>query len=109
MGGHDPELPPPWRAHTDPTTHATYYYNDDTKETTWIRPTTDNMTSTSNSGSGDAEVLPSGWMAYTNEDGVPYYHHQKHNRTTWSRPCIESSVVVSPRASSSSASRSPLS
>ncbi len=34
----DPELQPPWTAHVSGRTGKTYWYNPETKETTWIRP-----------------------------------------------------------------------
>ena len=72
-------LPTGWEATVDPTSKKTYYYNRQTGERAWERPST-----TCNHGT---QSLPEGWSAAKDPTtGKEYYYHAATKETRWERP-----------------------
>lgn len=117
----DDDLPPDWIALEDADSGDTYYLNQNTMETTWDRPSTEdeqnhhaddggnvnNLQSNTNNldeqsldhntmGSGEPVSnhgdLPPGWEAVLDEtSGDCYYAHESSGETTWDRPTFQQS------------------
>ena len=90
-----PPLPDGWRA-VQTADGKTYYYNLQTKQTTWIRPSEPAPTApvdpapTAPKGSAPAEEeLPAGWAELQTLGGHAYYYHKESRSTAWTRPTAE--------------------
>lgn len=68
-------LPKPWRAVVDRTSGDIYFWNEETDETSWLRPTSHSM------------KLPKGWVAVLDEEsGEYFYWNQTTDQTQWEVP-----------------------
>jgi hypothetical protein len=107
------ELPDHWAEYQ---THSgrTYYYNDETNESTWDYPsnganasnTADAVVEAAGSASGSAVLpplptkepsidsvgnnipVPEGWERYKTEDGREYFYNATTNESTWDHPAL---------------------
>jgi len=82
------DLPPGWQEVTDENGN-TYFYNTNTNETAWERPSESKSISSSNSGSS----LPAGWQALVDENGTTYYFNEATNETSWDPPISEKLIL----------------
>ncbi|KAK3162831.1 hypothetical protein QOZ80_1BG0094350 [Eleusine coracana subsp. coracana] len=84
------ELPPGWAEAKDPTTGASYFYNQSTGVTQWDRPscvvnTTQHQVSRS---------LPENWEEAIDEStGNKYYYNTKTQVTQWEPPSVDAGVA----------------
>jgi hypothetical protein len=99
-------LPAGWTQEMDHSSGLPYYYNEESGETSWDRPTGstetgERMAETSEPGEEDNIVptsskssLPVGWTEEVDElTGRRYYYHVERDITTWERPVEEPSVA----------------
>ena len=89
----DGALPPGWTAHVSESSRPgeTYYYNSETDETTWERPSGGGGVSTSaeDKTTSTDGALPSGWTAHVSESSRPgetYYYNSETDETKWEKP-----------------------
>merc|ERR1712039_198101 len=69
-----------WEEHVDESSGYLFYYNTETNETTWIRPTPPAQPS-------DGSRLPPGWQEIWNEEAKqPYYCDPQSGRSQWHPP-----------------------
>jgi len=83
-------LPNGWQEVTDESGNI-YYYNANTNETAWDRPS---ETKTSISSSGSASSLPAGWQALVDENGSTYYYNEATTETSWEPPASGEKLML---------------
>ena len=62
----------------------TYFYNSETKETTWDRPA--ELAAAEAAASGGDDNAPENWKEAKTEDGRTYYYNAKTKVTSWEPP-----------------------
>ncbi|GLE10433.1 hypothetical protein PINS_up022534, partial [Pythium insidiosum] len=86
----DDALPDGWREAVDPASGDTYFWNENTKETSWERPASGEKTQPEEAADSKEEiqeVLQDGWEEVVDpQSNSTYYWHRETNETTWTRP-----------------------
>jgi len=96
-----PDLPQGWAARIDEKTGATYYFNETSKETSWVPPPSDAALEVALSGDyagggglASSPDLPQGWAARIDEKtGATYYINETSKETSWVLPSSEAAEV----------------
>jgi outer membrane protein assembly factor BamB len=80
-------LPPGWRAAMDKERGAVYYYNSETGETTWTRPTTAAVVAQAAVSQVEELETAPGWEQVTDETtGEVYFYNAETQESSWDRP-----------------------
>jgi hypothetical protein len=91
-----PELPAGWVSRVDESTGATYYYNNETKETSWVVPDATAVITTPVAETLVAAAspeLPAGWVSRVDETtGATYYYNNETKETSWVVPDVTVTV-----------------
>jgi len=118
----DAPLPPGWRKIVDEDVGQTYYFNEETGDSSWdppptaIKPevnvadsaeeilTTDSVEPSNHSQHEESEqaesveeCLPDGWKKKFDTDGTPYYHNESTGESDWNPPAGIASPTVENR------------
>ena len=103
-------LPQGWTSHYSDAKQATYYYNETTRETSWVLPTSAVEVAkpvespSSSAASVETPVLPEGWISrYDDAKQATYYYNETTRETSWVLPTsatVISPVPITPQASS---------
>jgi WW domain len=92
-------LPLGWVELVDPTTSRTYFFNEETNETTWDWPVV-------HVGSHGDRSMPDVWEELVDEStGQTYYFNSETGESSWDRPQTSSSARASSSASYATAGR----
>ncbi|XP_069509983.1 pre-mRNA-processing factor 40 homolog B isoform X2 [Ambystoma mexicanum] len=81
VGSSTPAVEPPrkkplWSEHKSPD-GRTYYYNSDTKQSTWEKPT---------ELKSKTELAQCPWKEYKSDTGKPYYYNSQTKESRWTKP-----------------------
>jgi len=86
-------LPPGWTEVTDKKTGKTYYYNKNTKKTSWKRPEPEEEDIPEPEPEPEEDELPPGWTEVTDKKtGKTYYYNKNTKKTSWKRPEPEEEI-----------------
>ena len=84
-------LPPGWEEVIDDETGVSFYYCDETDESTWERPAAGRALPAR--GAPESEPLPAGWEeVFDEETSAVYFWCAETDDASWSRPCADRAV-----------------
>ncbi len=90
-----PPLPEGWFEKKDAVTGKSFYYNKETKQTTWARPRVE-----------QGPPLPENWKEkYDRSTGKFFYYNKATGETTWMRPQAAAATAVDPSSQDNSSFR----
>jgi hypothetical protein len=99
-----------WIAKTDPQSGKVYYFNKETKATTWTKPDSTPLATASGAGTPTPTDAEGTWVEKVDpKSGKVYYLNKETKQTSWTKPInsSEQSVAVSAGATPSRGASSP--